>query len=539
MPRDRSASLRSLCAAAFASTLLSACVGLQTSAPDSVAAPGGSPEYLEVAASVRECMAFMEALDGLVHVGGTSDGGEHRVPGFPYLRVDRFTASFAEAVATDEARYRAWVDRMREMDEYARSFEIANLPDEAFPVMRTLSRDNVVAKTQACGSLLVVEHALAPQQRRRLPGLAVVPDDYITARRVLGLYALSGIPFAAGERSWERHTEQVFADQRKAPPPAALAYQRYVPREQPLAASEALAQSRAAMAASPVDALGIPQIDAASRQRLFEAFAPTFQIATHAEYDRFGPLQWIDLEGLVARDAQRYWLDVDPSQAVVYQRLAFTRHGRSVLPQLVYTIWFSERPMQDTGDLLAGRLDGLVWRVTLDEQGQPLLYDTVQPSGRFAMFFPTSRLRAKPRPENEPLTEWAFSPIDQPLERWLGAASGIAGVSLHIESQTHQVVGIGMPGEAWGEPVASNAPYRMADYDRLRALPLPGRGTRSIFDANGVVPNTERSARFLFWPMGISSPGSMRQSGRQPTAFIGRRHFDDADLLEKRFERVR
>jgi hypothetical protein len=39
--------------------------------------------------------------------------------------------------------------------------------------------------------------------------------------------------------------------------------------------------------------------------------------------------------------------------------------------------------------------------------------------------------------------------------------------------------------------------------------------------------------------MGISSPGSMRQSGRQPTAFIGRRHFDDADLLEKRFERVR
>ena len=27
----------------------------------------------------------------------------------------------------------------------------------------------------------------------------------------------------------------------------------------------------------------------------------------------------------------------------------------------------------------------------------------------------------------------------------------------------------------------------------------------------------------------------MRQWGRHATAFVGRRHFDDADLLEKRF----
>ena len=76
------------------------------------------------------------------------------------------------------------------------------------------------------------------------------------------------------------------------------------------------------------------------------------------------------------------------------------------------------------------------------------------------------------------------------------------------------------------------------DANRLRALPLPGGGSRSIFDEHGVVPNTERAARYFFWPMGIASPGSMRQWGRQPTAFIGRRHFDDADLLEQRFERV-
>ncbi len=35
--------------------------------------------------------------------------------------------------------------------------------------------------------------------------------------------------------------------------------------------------------------------------------------------------------------------------------------------------------------------------------------------------------------------------------------------------------------------------------------------------------------------MGISSPGAMRQAGTQATAFVGRRHFDDADLLDLRF----
>lgn len=36
--------------------------------------------------------------------------------------------------------------------------------------------------------------------------------------------------------------------------------------------------------------------------------------------------------------------------------------------------------------------------------------------------------------------------------------------------------------------------------------------------------------------MGIQRAGAMRQWGRHATAFVGRRHFDDAELLEKRFE---
>lgn len=521
------AAVHGLCAAALA-VVMSACAGPQPLVP--------VPEAPAV--SARDCLVFFDELDRVVHVGGSRDGGEHRIAGFPYLRVDRFTASFRHEVA-DGARYRAWVDRMRSLDAQARGYEIANLADDAFPVLGTLDRDGVRAREQSCGELLVAQHALASPQRGRLQELAVVPDDYSSAKRAFGIYALTGMPFAAGERSWQRHTREVFASRREAPPPQYIAYHGYAPREEPMAAQAALEQSRSVLAASPRDALGIPRIDEAARDRLFDAFAPSFEIATRAEYDRFGPLQWIDLQGLVSPEAERYWLDVDPSQPVVYRRLAFTRYGNAVLPQLVYTIWFNERPMQDAGDLLGGRLDGLVWRVTLDEQGEPLIYDTIQPSGRFAMFFPTGRMRALPRPAEEPLIEWAFSPIEQPIEQWIGSPAALAGVSLRIESQTHQLVGVGMPGVKWGEPIARNGPYRMIDANRLRMLPLPGGGSRSIFNEAGIVPNTERLARYFFWPMGIGSPGSMRQWGRQPTAFIGRRHFDDADLLEKRFERLK
>ena len=82
----------------------------------------------------------------------------------------------------------------------------------------------------------------------------------------------------------------------------------------------------------------------------------------------------------------------------------------------------------------------------------------------------------------------------------------------------------------------SLARYELRDYDELRSLRRLEGGTRSAFGPDGMMPGTERAERFLFWPMGIASAGAMRQWGRHATAFVGRRHFDDADLLEKRFD---
>lgn len=51
-----------------------------------------------------------------------------------------------------------------------------------------------------------------------------------------------------------------------------------------------------------------------------------------------------------------------------------------------------------------------------------------------------------------------------------------------------------------------------------------------------LVLSCARPERFLLWPMGVRSPGAMRQWGRHAVAFVGRRHFDDAHLLDSLFE---
>jgi len=74
------------------------------------------------------------------------------------------------------------------------------------------------------------------------------------------------------------------------------------------------------------------------------------------------------------------------------------------------------------------------------------------------------------------------------------------------------------------------------DYTALYALSTANGNRRSLFGPEGSVPGSARAERWLLWPMGVPSPGAMRERGRHATAFVGRRHFDDADLLDRLFE---
>ena len=56
-----------------------------------------------------------------------------------------------------------------------------------------------------------------------------------------------------------------------------------------------------------------------------------------------------------------------------------------------------------------------------------------------------------------------------------------------------------------------------------------------MFDQYSLAPGSERLERFFFWPTGVLSPGGMRQWGRHAVAFVGRRHFDDPNYMDKMF----
>jgi hypothetical protein len=485
--------LRARCAAALAA-LLAGCASLDQ--------PIGS-HLLSESPRVRGCAEWFRALDERVEAAGVRDAQDTRVPGFPYLRVNRLLASLRSDAARSDAAVQALAERMLALDTEARRVEILNLPLE--PAAGALGAEGTLRRTQECGRLLREIDLAKAEGRRALLERAQVPDDYLLSHRILGLYALASLPFSAGVRQYQAETLAAF---RRAPV-AQAGRVRYAPPGSRL--------TRAAVAAilarSAGNALGIPEPTPEEFSDLLSAYAPSFEIDVRADYDRFGALHWRRDDATPAVDAAR---------AVVYGHPAWTRVRDRVLLQLVYTLWFPERPPVSDADLLAGRLDGLTWRVTLAPDGEPLVYDSIHPCGCYHLFFPTHR--AEPLPPPEANTEWLFSP--QALPR---LAEGQRPL-LRIESATHYLEGVSVVSG-----IDSVSRYEIRPYGELRSLPRPDGGRASIFGPEGLVPGTERAERLLFWPMGIRSAGAMRQWGRHATAFIGRRHFDDADLFDRRF----
>lgn len=455
------------------------------------------------APQVRECAEWYRLLDERVTAAGTRDAQDARVPGFPYLRVSRLLAALRPAAQSNNAALHALADRMLALDLEARRYEIMNLPAGQIPELR-----DALPRTRQCGGLLRDTDLARPESRDVLLQRAEVPDDYRLANRILGLYWLTRIPFAGGVRRQEEETRAAF--RRSADAAGDSSVLRYAPEPgTPLPrAAVALLLKRAAE-----NSLGIPAPSEDEVKELLAAYAPSFEIEVRGDYDRFGALRW-----LRGTDAP----SVDGAQLAVYGDPAWTLYDGRVLLQLVYTLWFPERPPQSGGDLLAGRLDGITWRVTLAPDGEPLVYDAIHPCGCYHQFFPTPRATLHPGPGG--IEEWLFSP--QSLPR---IADGERPV-VRIATGTHYIERVAVV-----RGTDSLVRYELRPYGELRSLIRYSGGRASAFGEDGLVPGTERAERLLFWPMGIASAGAMRQWGRHATAFVGRRHFDDADLFEKRF----
>lgn len=410
------------------------------------------------------------------------DAQYHLLDDFPGLRSDRVLAALGAHARTPAAR-RLWLQRLAAHDREASAIERANLP----PGRRRHLPEP--ARLEHCRQQQVERSSRDPESFRQVVRAAQVSSDYRRWARALGLYPLVKPFYRRAIAAWQR---EAAAQQAPAEHAGWLSYR---PPAGTAATTTRLRE----------DALGLPQAEPAQLAALFARHAPEIRIAQRSAADQLGTPRF-------ARDGQRRFDAHDP---VLYRHHGWSRLEGGWHLQLIYQFWFRERPSARPLDIYAGALDGLLWRVTLDADGNALLYDAIHPCGCWhALFLPAD----SPLQFRQPAGE------EQRLARRLGLP-GSQAATLWLRGGDHALL--------WVDARRASRPasrYRFADLDALRQLAHPD-GQRSLYDRRGLVPGSQRLERWLLWPSGVVSPGAMRQWGRHASAFIGEAHLDDPDLL--------
>lgn len=455
-----------------------------------------------------DCRQYFAEVDRAVLSASVQDEGPRPIPDFPYLRVDRFLASFAGEVG-DQARFFAWVERLAALDHEARAFEIANLPERVQQRLAAIAPGNIgtIEAVNICRSRLIHSELSLPANRDRLRAQAQVPDDYVSVWRIIGLYPLTALFVKAGISKWHRETFKTFALPMQKLPQQGR-WRTWGRASSPMLSDPEVAELLRSSADNP---LAIPDPDVKEREVLFNNFAPQWIIDTVDDNDIPGTPYFSPTSSTALLDINR---------PAVFRRISHTRFNGKVLLQLNYIIWFKSRPKLSAFDIYAGKFDGINFRITLGSDGRPLLYDAIHNCGCYHMFFPVAPLSV----DESAFSFWTEPPLVPQVLNSTGR-----DLQVYVSAGEHFIQRLTFTGNAAGEP------YYWDDYARLRSLPVGVGLRRSLFGKHGILDGSQRPERVLLWPMGIRSPGAMRQWGRHSTAFVGRRHFDDPFLVEHLF----
>ncbi len=419
---------------------------------------------------VTACRERFAAIDARVEAAGVRDAGFHRIPGFPYLRSDRLIAAYRDSVDTFE-RMGDWTAQLRENDSLGRDVELSNLG------LPRQERAQVLSDLRLCSVWLTNVELARPETFRRLIDAVVVPPEFSAATDAVSIEPSpsKGRAVLAPPQRWR---PQLTVDAGEAPQDFASVHR---------------------------DTLGRVGLYTSAWRALVEKHAPEWIIDTGGAHDRPGAMSF---------DGARPQVRTD--QPVVYYLPGFARvHGRTLV-QLSYVIWFSARPAQRPGDPEAGAVDGLIWRVTLDDAGQPLVYESVSVSGAHHQWYPVQSLPLRASMQGRVRVASERAPA-QPVVRVTSGTHAVSGV---LARQADQPAGT----------------YALLPYEELLTLPKAGGGTRSLFGPDGVVPGSERAHGASSWPRGFPKPGAMRQWGHHLVSFSSGLHLDDPALIERTFE---
>jgi hypothetical protein len=446
-----------------------------------------------------ECRALFERLDAAVIEKGVRDAAKAPVAGFPYLRANRFMASLAGGLP-DAGEKTAWAEWMRQSDLAARKKEIGNLPDDNINTLAA-SRENLFVRTIACSKELYDYDRARPDFFDVLKPRVEVPGEYSTALRILGLYPLVTIPeYKITEGVRERFQSWYDTPYDKLPVEGTLRLYR--------SAKGPGRRAREVIAASRRNPQGIPRPSAEQARELAAQYAPVIIQDETAPYDRVGRIAWKGDEPIV-----------DEGKPAVYYYLSHARvRGEAVL-QINYVFWYPARAGNLAPAIEHGHLDGLTLRFSFDGQGRLFMIDLMNNCGCYHAFIP-----ARDRVDRTIRRYYANDPF---APQWLPEIAAGQAPAVRILSGWHQVqrlLAIAPPPEAM--------PYDLLPYETLESLRGGDGRSASIFDNQGIAKGSDRVERFVFYPTGIPSIGSMRQRGHHAITLSGETYFDEPGLFE-------
>lgn len=441
------------------------------------------------------------------------DPGHVRAVGdHPGLASNRLLASF-DPIAMSAAQREDWFLRLQAAGKERRELLIQYVALQGGALPESAKRalqDCEQWKPTAPSSLAEWE---------ALHGDTQIADDYSLTKRTFGVYPLAALAMSAGVRELQSEIIADFLKPVEALPVAGV-LERYVPAyAQNTGDATPVIPSRL-----PADSLGIrlSAIMPHDLEALYHLHAPIVEVDEVSNADKLGT-PYFDGLGVPRVNLQ---------QPAAYRYATLMPFAGELRLQLNYVFWFDARPAEKRLDTLAGRLDGLVWRATLDTDGSVLAYDSIHPCGCYQQFFPGPKLALRAE-----TLEWAEPPlVPQDAPRLAPGERPVLRVSsghhflqsVYPESRRNAVAA---PVRA--EDVRSTS-YAVYAHAALYRVPGPD-GPQSLYSRNGIVAGTERAERWYLWPSGVLSPGAMRDRGRHATAFLGRRHFDDPDLLDNLF----
>ncbi len=450
-------------------------------------------------------------LDETVEQFGIREASSFPVPGFPYLRTDRFLWAMKGRI--DAGTRKVWIESMHQLDLKARRKEISNLPDEGLQALAKrlqagLDRPELLSRVERASEQLLAHDRRQPDFLPAVKAAVEVAGEYVTAMRIFGLYPLAAIPVtSATKKQYEAFRQWHRTPLAQLQPDGQLTV--FTPVG---SGADTPSDLQGLFAPSRRNALGVPDLSPEEEKRLVVAYAPVIEQDVMGVYDLFGKLMW-----------KNGRVQIDFDQPSVYYYISHSLLQGEPVVQVNYAFWYSGRYGKNPPAIERGPLDGVTVRITFDPDGDPIMTDIMNNCGCYYFYVPRKDRVAKIHPTSDGL--YPFVPA------WLPGQFPDRRLHLRINSGWHQVQKV----FARQQPVDA-VTYELRPYDELEALPRSGGGTESVFTAEGIMKDSSRIEPYIFFSMGIPKVGYMRQRGHHAVKLVGRAHFTDTDIYDRYFE---